>query len=66
MIQYIVQSHHIGEIGRIGLNVARNVEEESLTEEEDVTNLIAQILIKGSASVMDTNRKSVMSIVVQV
>ena len=44
-----LQRHHIGEIGRIGLNVPRNVEEELLTEGEDVTHLSVQFLIKGSA-----------------
>lgn len=48
-INNAVLSHHIGEIGRIGLNVPRNVEEELLTEGEDVTHPSVRTVIKGSA-----------------
>ena len=61
-----LQSQHTGEIGRDGLNVAKNVAEEFLTEEEDATNLNAQILITEGALVKDTSIRNAMSTVVHV
>jgi len=64
----LIQKNHTGEYGRTGLCVAKSVEEEFLTERENVFHLSVHILTLDTINVMVMimKKRNVMNSVVQV